>query len=195
MDAGARDAGSSPRGPSPNEPSPDKPSPDKPSPEESSPEETDAIMDQPSPARRTVLIGAGAAAVALTAAACGSDTGRTPAPAETTLPGTGAPDPDSTGTDTTGTASAALTTVDAVPVGSGTVVGDVVVTQPTAGDFQAFSTRCPHQGCAVAVAGAELDCPCHHSRFSLTGAVEAGPATSGLTPVAVRVEGTDIVRA
>lgn len=141
-------------------------------------------MDQPSPARRTVLIGAGATAVALTAAACDVAPRRVPAPAEVPPPEPAA----------AGGGSGVLTTVDAVPLDSGVVVGDVVVTQPAAGDYRAFSTRCPHQGCAVAVAGGALECPCHHSRFSLEGALEQGPAARGLTPVAVRVEGADIVR-
>ncbi len=36
-----------------------------------------------------------------------------------------------------------------VPVGSGVIVDDVVVTQPTAGVFKGFSSSCTHKGCAV----------------------------------------------
>lgn len=134
-----------------------------------------------SPTRRTVLLGAAAGAVTLTAAACSSDE-TSSAPAGTTV------------TSADGTVATVLTTTDKVPVGGGTVVGDVVVTQPTAGTYEAFSTRCPHAGCAVKPAGSSLDCPCHGSRFSLTGDVEQGPATSNLTPVAIEVRGAEVIR-
>lgn len=78
-----------------------------------------------------------------------------------------------------------------VPVGGGTVLESlkVVVTQPTDGDFKAFSAVCPHQGCLVdAVADGTINCPCHGSKFDIaTGEVKAGPATTGLTAKAVSV--------
>ncbi|MEO6789376.1 MAG: Rieske (2Fe-2S) protein [Ornithinibacter sp.] len=71
-----------------------------------------------------------------------------------------------------------------VPVGGGTVFDSlkVVVTQPTKGDFKAFSAVCPHQGCTVgSVADGKITCPCHGSQFDIaTGDVITGPATSGL---------------
>ena len=47
-----------------------------------------------------------------------------------------------------------------VPVGGGTVVPDqqVVVTQPTKGDFKAFTAICTHQGCTVG----KVDGGTHH---------------------------------
>nr|WP_240896122.1 Rieske (2Fe-2S) protein [Kineococcus siccus] len=80
-----------------------------------------------------------------------------------------------------------------VPVGSAVKVEaadgtGVVVAQPTAGTAVAFNARCPHAGCAVAVDDAELNCPCHGSRFdALTGAVLKGPATEPLAPYPVTV--------
>ena len=65
-----------------------------------------------------------------------------------------------------------------VPVGSGVIVDDVVVTQPAAGEFKGFSAKCTHKGCAVnKVADGTIDCPCHGSKFNLDGTVANGPAT------------------
>jgi menaquinol-cytochrome c reductase iron-sulfur subunit len=46
------------------------------------------------------------------------------------------------------------------------------------GALQAFSTSCPHLGCAVDFDAAEhkFKCPCHRSAFDLGGKVEAGPS-------------------
>jgi len=78
-----------------------------------------------------------------------------------------------------------------IPVGGGMVISRVnlVVTQPVAGEFKAFSTVCPHVGCVLdKVANGTIDCPCHGSTFRISdGAVVTGPATRALTPVAVTV--------
>jgi nitrite reductase/ring-hydroxylating ferredoxin subunit len=47
---------------------------------------------------------------------------------------------------------------------------------------RAMSATCPHLGCAIDV-GADrksFACPCHASRFALTGATEAGPSPRGM---------------
>jgi Rieske Fe-S protein len=84
-----------------------------------------------------------------------------------------------------------------VPVGGGRVysVERVVVTQPQAGVFIAHGVVCPHQGCAVTeVTDAGILCPCHDSVFDLeTGQPLAGPATSGLSPLVVTVDGPDLI--
>lgn len=89
-----------------------------------------------------------------------------------------------------------LAAVSEVPVEGGVVISEppVVVVQPTDGDIKAFSAVCPHQGCLVAsVEANEILCPCHGSLFSAEdGAVLAGPASSGLPAVAVRVQGDAI---
>jgi nitrite reductase/ring-hydroxylating ferredoxin subunit len=72
----------------------------------------------------------------------------------------------------------------------------VVVTQPTQGQFRAFSTRCPHQGCAVtSVQAGFIVCPCHNSRFAVaTGdPTPDSPAQQPLTARRVRVEGGELV--
>src|SRR5215472_12634585 len=51
-----------------------------------------------------------------------------------------------------------------IPVGGGAIFADqdVVVTQPVAGQFKAFSATCTHQACLVAsVAQGKIICPCH----------------------------------
>ena len=45
----------------------------------------------------------------------------------------------------------------------------VVVTQPTAGEFKAFSAVCTHMGCIVnQISNGTIDCPCHGSQYSIT---------------------------
>jgi len=84
-----------------------------------------------------------------------------------------------------------------VPVGGATYdeSTDTIYSQPTEGEFVAFDATCPHQGCAVSkFVDAELECPCHGSRFDpATGEVLGGPATSGLKSKKVTVEGDDLV--
>ncbi|MEU8634075.1 Rieske (2Fe-2S) protein [Amycolatopsis sp. NPDC048633] len=78
-----------------------------------------------------------------------------------------------------------------VPVGGGKVFTDkqVVVTQPAAGTFAAFSAICTHQGCAVdAVADGTINCPCHGSKFKIAdGSVANGPASQALEKKTVTV--------
>ena len=71
----------------------------------------------------------------------------------------------------------------------------IVVTQPKAGSFHAFTAVCTHAGCIVdSVSGGTINCPCHGSQFAIaTGSVVTGPATSPLAPFAIKVQGTSIV--
>jgi Rieske Fe-S protein len=83
-----------------------------------------------------------------------------------------------------------------IPVGGGTVfpARKVVVTQPVAGQFKAFSAICTHMGCTVGgVADGTIVCPCHGSRYSITdGSVKGGPAPRPLPAVPITVSGTTI---
>jgi nitrite reductase/ring-hydroxylating ferredoxin subunit len=108
----------------------------------------------------------------------------------------------SSGGDTTPvTAGTPVTPLADVPVGGGTVVTaagrPVLVVQPAAGQVAAFDARCPHAGVTVGAArDGVVVCPAHGSRFDpATGAVRQGPASTGLTPVAVRVDGDQVVTA
>ncbi|KGN38783.1 iron-sulfur protein [Knoellia subterranea KCTC 19937] len=78
-----------------------------------------------------------------------------------------------------------------IPVGGGKIFADakVVITQPTDGDFKAFSAVCTHQGCTVTgVDGGTINCSCHGSKFDIaTGEVKQGPATSALPAKSVTV--------
>ena len=93
----------------------------------------------------------------------------------------------------------ALALTSEVPVGGGKILTDkkIVITQPRAGSFEAFTAVCTHQGCIVSsVSGGTINCPCHGSRFSVTnGSVVNGPAASPLAPVSIKVQGTSIVQA
>src|SRR5262245_28885789 len=86
--------------------------------------------------------------------------------------------------------------VSEVPVGGGTIYADsvVVVTQPVAGQFKAFSAMCMHLGCVVnRIDGGKIICPCHGSEYNIAdGSVYQGPSTTPLTPRSVTVSGDTI---
>ncbi|WP_181796565.1 Rieske (2Fe-2S) protein [Streptomyces sp. WELS2] len=139
------------------------------------------------PDRRTVVAAVGAAGLAAALTACGSGDGSSDAGSSGTGTAAGAA-PDGGGT--------ALARTADIPEGGGRVFKDqgVVVTQPTAGTYKAFSAECTHQGCAVgSVAHGMIVCPCHGSEFSVAdGSVKKGPATKGLAPARITVSGDDI---
>jgi nitrite reductase/ring-hydroxylating ferredoxin subunit len=130
-----------------------------------------AVGSPAGPTRRQVLVTGGvvAAAVAVTAA-CGSSG----------VPGAG---------------GSTVSTAD-IPVGGGVVLESkqVVVTQPTAGTFKAFSAVCTHEGCLVArVANGTISCPCHNGLFSATdGSVQGGPPPAPLSAATFTLSGSTI---
>ncbi len=129
--------------------------------------------------RRQAIVGAVGLGAAPLLTACGGDGGTG-----------GAADPASEGAG-----GATIPTSD-VPVGGGVILDDqkVVLTQPTKGEFKAFTSTCTHQGCQVEkVEDGVIACPCHGSQFSIEdGSVANGPATEPLAEEPITVEGDQI---
>ena len=96
-----------------------------------------------------------------------------------------------------GSTSGALGKTSDVPVGGARIYADekVVVSQPSAGQFKAFSNVCTHRQCAITkLDGAEIECGCHGSRFKVEdGSVVDGPASDPLEERTVTVQGEDLV--
>ena len=142
--------------------------------------------------RRTVLgltvVGAGGLLVA-----CGG--GSSPSSASSDTSSDSPTDPPSKSP----TGSAGLVEKSKVPVGEGVILTGpkIVVTQPTAGNFKAFTAVCTHMGCTVgSIANGTITCPCHGSTYSIKdGSVEGGPAPKPLAEIAIKVEGDEIIKA
>ncbi|MGW7611239.1 Rieske (2Fe-2S) protein [Streptomyces sp. NPDC054766] len=144
---------------------------------------SESLHPAQAPARRTVVAAVGAAGIAVALTACGADDKAS----------------DTVGSDNGAAGNAGgteLAKTSDIPEGGGKVFADkgVVVTQPTAGTFKAFSSKCTHQGCAVkGIANGVITCPCHQSQFSVTdGSVKKGPATSALPAAKITVDGDSI---
>ena len=132
--------------------------------------------------RRIILRGAALGGVALPLlGACRSDTeaAKTPATSDSAA---------AAGMDIASTAD--------VPVGGGTIFADekIVVTQPTEGEFKAFTAVCTHQGCTVTmIKDGTISCPCHGSLYAIEdGSVVGGPAPAALAELKLTVDGDSI---
>jgi nitrite reductase/ring-hydroxylating ferredoxin subunit len=164
----------------------------------------------PATTRRALIAGAGAAC-AVVVAGCSTYNANNGginggAPADTSAPASATSAAGGGATSTGGSgggggasaaAPAALATTAEIPVDGGKILTDkkIVITQPVAGTFRAFTAVCTHQGCTVStVAGGTIDCPCHGSKFSVKdGSVVNGPAASPLAAVAIKVDGGSIL--
>jgi Rieske Fe-S protein len=155
----------------------------------------------PAASRRALIAGVGAAA-AVVVAGCSTynaNNGGVDAGAPTTTsPAAGGGTSAGGGGSASAAAPAALATTAQIPVDGGKILADkkIVITQPAAGSFKAFTAVCTHQGCTVgSISGGAIHCPCHGSAFSIKdGSVVNGPAASPLAPIAIKVDGTSIVQ-
>ncbi len=163
--------------------------------------------------RRVVLKAGGLVAAGATLAACGSSSSAAGSSTSTSAPtvdsattfnaiggasvvNSGATTPPSAADSAASNGAAAANTLgnaSAIAVGGGAIFPDskVVVTQPTAGQYKAFTAVCTHQGCIVSNVDATsgtIICPCHGSTYSVKdGSVINGPATQPLAAEKITV--------
>ncbi|MFC8076950.1 Rieske (2Fe-2S) protein [Streptomyces sp. NPDC057307] len=146
-------------------------------------------------ARRTVVAAAGAVGLGAALVACGSDDSADSA-AEKPAGSDGANGDSGSGDGGSGGQGEVLAKTADIPEGGGKVFEDkgVVVTQPAAGEFKAFSSVCTHSGCTVGdISNGTITCPCHGSQFDAAdGSVKKGPANKPLGATAITVEGDSI---
>ncbi|RVX42270.1 nitrite reductase/ring-hydroxylating ferredoxin subunit [Nonomuraea polychroma] len=147
--------------------------------------------------RRTMMLGAGGAGLAAVLTGCASygsptteATAEPPAEEPAEEASSAAPKKKSA------SKGKALAATSDIPEGGGKVFKGqkIVVTQPTAGEFKAFTAVCTHAGCTVDdVSDNTINCPCHGSKFSIEdGSVADGPAGGPLAEKKITVDGDQI---
>jgi Rieske Fe-S protein len=143
--------------------------------------------------RKKVIVSAGLGLVATVLAACTTYGKKPTATGDAAATATTAGGAPANGTSVSPTPANSIAKTSDVPVGSGVIIDDIVLTQPSAGVFKGFAATCTHKGCTVSeVAGGTINCPCHGSRFNLDGSVANGPAARPLDAKAISVDGDSI---
>jgi nitrite reductase/ring-hydroxylating ferredoxin subunit len=132
--------------------------------------------------------------------ACGSDE-EAPAPAA----GSDTPSGEAGSASPSQSTGDGLVAAADVPVGGGVILADakIVITQPTEGEFKAFSATCTHQGATLSgISGGRITCPLHGSQFAVEdGANLTGPngseggSVAALAEIPVEVVGGQVVEA
>ncbi len=85
----------------------------------------------------------------------------------------------------------AASSADLASVGGYIYSGNLIVFRTGQDSYMALSKTCTHQGCEVVYnhSTGDVPCPCHGSKFTTSGTVTNGPATSNLKSYTVKKEG------
>ncbi|NUR29041.1 MAG: Rieske (2Fe-2S) protein [Catenulispora sp.] len=148
--------------------------------------------------RRAMFAGVGAVGAAALLAACSDGSSMPTASSSSAAPTASEPEtePSTDPSEDAPAGDAVKVSAAGIAVGGGKIFNDqgVVVTQPTAGTYKAFTNLCSHQQCPLAgVSGGTINCNCHFSKFSIKdGSVVSPPATEGLKEYPVKANGTDL---
>ncbi|MEU6683880.1 Rieske (2Fe-2S) protein [Streptomyces sp. NPDC046832] len=160
---------------------------------------SESVQPMSGPSRRTVVAAVGAAGLTVALTACGSEDKASGPSTEQGAAGGGATNEGGGSSAGAGAGGAALAKTADIPEGGGKIFKDekVVVSQPAAGDYKAFSTICTHQKCPmVDLKDDVISCACHGSQFSvLDGSVKKGPAVEPLEAKQISVKGDSITLA
>ncbi|QIA07984.1 QcrA and Rieske domain-containing protein [Draconibacterium halophilum] len=99
-------------------------------------------------------------------------------------------DPNEPGNDLTIDLSSSAY-ADLGTIGGSVYENDIMIFRTSESSYLALSKICTHQGCTVAYSHENGDvlCPCHASRFSTSGNVLNGPATTSLKKYNVQKDG------
>jgi Rieske Fe-S protein len=163
-------------------------------------------MDRTGISRRGALTGASLGLTLPVLAACGGDepdaagdngspTGRSSDSESPESPTSEAPSESPTKKKKKPKGDGGIAATADVPVGGGLVLAEqeLVITQPTKGEFKGFTAVCTHAGCLVDDVTDTINCPCHGSAYSIEdGSVVGGPAPSPLAEEKLVVEGGSI---